>query len=92
MPLGKKMYDNGGSPPPMKKKAEVIYNNDLNALKDESNKRAKAEQLDALTRRVKHFEQVAQREEKKVKLEGGDMDGVNDQYIQAIEAKLKILD
>ena len=75
-----------------KKKASLIYANELNALKDNANKRAKAEQLEFLSRRVKQFEQVAQREEMKAKLAGGDIDTANDKYIQAIEAKLKILE
>ena len=57
-----------------------------------SDTRVKQEQLDLLNARLKHFEDLVAREEKKTKLQGGDIDVVNDKYIQAIEAKLRILD
>lgn len=69
---------------------------ELNVLKQGSDTRVKSEQLELLNRRVKHFEEQVAREEKKTKLQGnGDIEAaneVNDKYIQAIEAKLKILD
>jgi hypothetical protein len=45
-----------------------------------------------LNARVRAFEEQVAREEKKTKITGGDIDTVNDKYIMAIEAKLKILD
>lgn len=59
----------------------MLYTGELSALKDEVNKRAKAEQLEALTRRVKAFEEVAARDEQKAMIAGGDIESVNEKYI-----------
>ena len=86
----------GNSASKRTKKAELVEASDLSVLKQGSDTRVKSEQLELLNRRVKNFEAQVAREERKTKLQGnGDIEAaneVNDKYIQAIEAKLKILD
>ena len=82
----------------------VLNDNELENV-EENTGPLKRDQLDQLSRKVKQFEEKVAREEVLVRNRGGVYDGgsgsdaifeaqstVNDNYIKAIEAKLKILD